>query len=254
MNKLTSFYFPIIQSSFLCVALLCGTACVNHGSKKPFDVTASSESFSLEQTNDVDKQNWKLEFSEDFNAAEIGTEPEEIFILDGDYTVQELKLGNKALLLPGTPMGEFGLLFGPRIKDQNLELSFSFFATKQGRRMPSVSAGIGGMRGYRMRLNPAIRKIVLSQDEVVLKEVAFSWTGGKWWNVRFRATAKEANQSTQLQIKLWPKMEKEPVDWFFSEKFKIEYEGGKCALWGYPYSSKEILFDDLMVLSSQQNK
>jgi hypothetical protein len=34
-----------------------------------------------------------------------------------------------------------------------------------------------------------------------------------------------------------------------SEKFDIQYKGGKCALWGFPYASTPILFDDLTILS-----
>ena len=38
--------------------------------------------------------------------------------------------------------------------------------------MPSVAASIGGIRGYRLRLNPA-RNVVLSLDETVLRELPF---------------------------------------------------------------------------------
>ena len=39
---------------------------------------------------------------------------------------------NKCLSLPGSPMGDFGLLFGPREREKPLELSFSFYASKKG--------------------------------------------------------------------------------------------------------------------------
>ena len=47
---------------------------------------------------------------------------------------------------------------------------------------------------------------------------------------------------------------------FYGEEFDIEYMGGKCALWGFPYSSTPILFDDIAVsptnreLSSKKKK
>ena len=191
---------------------------------------------------------WNVEFSEDFAGVDVDAEPESIFILDGEYTVQEGG-NNKCLSLPGSPMGDFGLLFGPREREKPLELSFSFYASKKGRRMPSIAASIGGVRGYKLRLNPAARNLVLSMDEIVFKEVPFSWKGEQWWKVRFQAFTGDTNQTTRLQCKLWPKEQNEPTEWFISEEFDIEYKGGKCALWGFPYSSTPILFDDLVISS-----
>ncbi len=70
---------------------------------------------------------WNLEYHENFSGCRVGEEPESLFILDGHYSVQEESKGQKYLQLPGTPMGDFGLLFGPRIKDRGLALRFSFF-------------------------------------------------------------------------------------------------------------------------------
>ena len=42
----------------------------------------------------------------------------------------------------------------------------------------------------------------------------------------------------------------EPKDWILSEQYDVEYEGGKCALWGFPYSSMPILFDNIEIRSN----
>ena len=191
---------------------------------------------------------WKLEFHENFASCGIGQEPDSLFILDGHYSVQEESKGQKYLQLPGTPMGDFGLLFGPRIKDRGLALRFSFFGTQKGRRMPSIAAGIGGVRALRLRLNPAARSLVISHDETILKQVPFVWKDGIWWDVFFQATP-STKGLTLIKCKLWPKQEQEPKAWFLEEEFKHEYEGGKCALWGIPYASTPILFDDLFIFS-----
>ena len=201
--------------------------------------------------NDLVKEmgsGWNLEYHEDFSSSGTGEEPESLFILDGHYSVQEESKGQKYLQLPGTPMGDFGLLFGPRIKDRGLALRFSFFATKKGRRMPSIAAGIGGVRSLRLRLNPAARSLVISHDETILKQVPFVWKDGIWWDVCFQATPTSKNL-TRVKCKLWPKKEQEPKVWLLEEEFKQEYEGGKCALWGVPYASTPILFDDLFIFS-----
>ncbi len=235
---------------FLFLVLLIGLSACVHQSNKNKSSSATRENASLEQESLGDEMDWNLEFSEDFSYVEVGTEPESLFILDGAYTVQAEQTGEKSLNLPGSPMGDFGLLFGSREKEKNLELSFSFFASKKGRRMPSIAAGIGGIRGYRIRLNPAAKNIVLSLDEMVLKEIPFSWSGDQWWKLRFQALAGDSNLTTRLQFKLWPEMNNEPKDWILSEQYDVEYKGGKCALWGFPYSSTPIRFDNIEIRSN----
>ena len=83
---------------------------------------------------------------ENFSGLELGSEPENLFILDGAYAVSQEE-NDKRLTLPGSPVGDFGLLFGPRVREKSLSLSFSFLATKRGRRLPALAAGLGGVRG-----------------------------------------------------------------------------------------------------------
>ena len=64
------------------------------------------------------RRGWNVEFSENFSKIGIGGEPDSLFILDGDYTVQQGVGDEKSLKLPGAPMGDFGLLFGPREKEK----------------------------------------------------------------------------------------------------------------------------------------
>ena len=231
-----------------CVFIMMTAGCIHYSSKN--DALNGSDQIEPSVQENIEAQiDWNMEFSEDFSGVDVDAEPESIFILDGEYTVQKADGNNKCLSLPGSPMGDFGLLFGPREREKPLELSFSFYASKKGRRMPSIAASIGGVRGYKLRLNPAARNLVLSMDETVFKEVPFSWKGEQWWKVRFQAFTGDTNQTTRLQCKLWPKEQNEPTEWFISEEFDIEYRGGKCALWGFPYSSTPILFDDLVISS-----
>ena len=251
MNKLRSL-IKSYQFLLNCLALLSffiTHGCVQKGIKKESPGEGDKNQIVVETTSSESNSGWVVEFSEDFSKIKTGSEPESLFILDGAYTVQEGQNDEKSLTLPGSPMGDFGLLFGPRIREKGLELRFSFFSRKKGRRMPSIAAGIGGVRGLRLRLNPAARNLALSFDEQTLKEIPFSWIGDQWWSVRFQMTPQDSNQSTFVQYKLWPKQEAEPDTWLVSEKFSIQYKGGKCALWGFPYASTPILFDDLTILS-----
>ena len=80
--------------------------------------------------------------------------------------------------------GRFWITFWNREREKALELIL--LRQQERARMPSVAASIGGVRGYKLRLNPA-RNIVLSMDETVFKTMPFSWHGDKWWNIRFQA-------------------------------------------------------------------
>ena len=191
-------------------------------------------------------QDWEKVFHEDFSNTPLGTEPESLFILDGAYSVQTAGNNEKVLALPGTPTGDYGLLFGPKIKGKAVELCFSFYASSRGRRMPSIAASVGGVRGLRLRLNPAARNLTFSLDETVLKEIPLDWKGKQWWRVRFRVIP---GTGTHVMCKLWPSSEVETVDWVLDEVFQVEYKGGKCALWGFPYAGTAILFDEITVLS-----
>ena len=234
---------------WLCFVLTLMVGCVHQSLKNKTSGETIQSDLSEQESVKV-KLSWNVEFSEDFSDVPVGGEPESIFILDGEYKVNQVKGTNKCLSLPGSPMGDFGLLFGPREREKSLELGFSFYATKKGRRMPSIAASIGGVRGYKFRLNPAARKIVLSINETIIHEMPYSWQGEKWWKVRFQAKPGDSNQTTGLLLKLWPQDEKEPAEWNLDQEFNIEYKGGKCALWGFPYSSTPILFDNLLIQSN----
>ena len=240
--------YQFLLNRLALLSFLVTHGCVQKGIYEPPNEGAENQ-IVVETTSSESSSSWVVEFSEDFSKVETGSEPENLFILDGAYMVQVDQNDQKSLTLPGSPMGDFGLLFGPRIREKGLELQFSFFSRKKGRRMPSIAARIGGVRGFRFRLNPAARNLVLTFDDQTLKEIPFSWIGDQWWSVRFQITPEDSDQSTFVQYKLWPKQEAEPDTWLVSEKFSIQYKGGKCALWGFPYASTPILFDDLTVLS-----
>lgn len=234
-------------SAFLSTFMIVG--CFQHTQENVSPVEISSGKSVPEKLSSKTNTNWVVEFSEDFSNINIGEEPEELFILDGAYTVQLSPSNEKSLTLPGSPMGDFGVLFGPRIREKAIELRFSFFSTKKGRRLPSIAAGIGGVRGLRLRLNPAAKKLILFYDDEVLKEIPFNWVAGQWWSMRLQMSPEDLNKSTFVRYKLWQKQKPEPSSWLFKEKFDIEYKGGKCAIWGFPYASTPIFFDDISILS-----
>ena len=223
--------------------------CIVCSQTHPISLDAKeSQNFSIQQIAETNSgREWKLSFLEDFSEVEIGSEPETLFILDGEFSVSSEK-GNSILSIPGSPVGEFGFLFGPRIRNKPMELEFTFKSNNQGRRYPSFAAGLGGVRGFRVRVNPAAGKVVLFHDDEPLNEVRFNWKSGEWYHLRIQAIPLNQDAS-QLKFKLWQASESEPLEWIMDFKAEIEFEGGKCAVWGYPYSGLPIYFDNIKIRS-----
>jgi hypothetical protein len=190
---------------------------------------------------------WEVDFEENFSNLDTGSEPENLFILDGAYTVTE-EGSNKRLTLPGSPVGDFGLLFGPRVREESLSLSFAFLGTKKGRRLPAMAAGLGGVRSYRFRLNAATKQIILLRQDVEIGKASYQWESGAWCQVRFQALLGDG-EKTRIRLKLWKRGEDEPDNWLMDQVDANEFAGGKCALWAYPYAGTPIHFDDLKIES-----
>ena len=127
---------------------------------------------------------------------------------------------HKRLTLPGSPVGDFGLLFGPRVREKSLSLSFSFLATKKGRRLPALAAGLGGVRSYRFRLNAATKEILLFRHDLEIGKVAYQWESGAWHSVCFQAIP-GAGENTRIRLKLWKRGEKEPDEWLLDRLTRV---------------------------------
>jgi hypothetical protein len=232
--------FGLLSFLVSCISLtLCG--CVKPKAFLPGEISAPKSKAAQEPSQ------WVVEFEEKFSEHAVGSEPENLFILDGAYAVTE-KENDKRLTLPGSPVGEFGLLFGPRVREKSLSLSFSFLTSRQGRRYPSLAAGLGGVRSYRLRFNAATKEILLFRGENEIGKIAFQWESGVWWHIRFQAIP-SGEQETRIGLKYWKRGEEEPAEWLVEVIDQNAFAGGKCALWGYPYAGTPIHFDDLKIES-----
>lgn len=238
-----------ILAGFLFFASLLSGGCVV-GDKTSGNAVVKSDPFDSNAEpvpEKTDKAKWKVVFETDWSDETVGKEPADLFVLDGSYLIVE-KDGDKALALPGSPVGDFGFLFGPRIKGKPVELKARIFSTRKGRRMPAFAAGLGGVNSYRLRLNPAAKTLQLSRGGEILEKIPFEWKSGSWTNLRFRAEPK-GDEGAILSAKVWSSDEKEPTGWHMTFKDSEPFAGGKSTLWGYPYAGTQIFFDDLSILA-----
>lgn len=183
-------------------------------------------------------------YSNDLEALKPEKLKEEFMIMAGEFALQ--KDGeNTVLELPGKPVDDVGLLFGPT-STAPVVAQARIFATKVRRRMPAFCVGVNGRRDYRLRVNPAADALELLRDGKVLASAEYKWASDQWIVMRLRVTSPDKGVS-RLEGKAWAEGQDEPKEWLVSHELKEDVLPARASLYGAPYSEKPIRFDDLKV-------
>jgi hypothetical protein len=191
------------------------------------------------------RDTWKIVYEQDFEKIEEGGLPEDFFLLEGDFSVRTIN-GQKLLSMLGNPVGEHGFLFGPRLGNETIQLSFSCLGGLKSRRHNVFSGAMGGIRGINYRVNPISSNVTVSfMDSKVVRPIY--WSSNNWVNIKITVIPKVADGESLLIIRSSSKSQ----DNFYSEETKMSLngmiKGGKCALWGFAYAEKEMYWDDLLI-------
>lgn len=180
----------------------------------------------------------------DFEAIEVGGEPDGFFLIDGEMKVEELD-GGKVLAVAATPLVETGGLLGDSMKGGGT-VEARVKADRKRRSYPRFGVGLHGLSGYRLRVVPSQGQIELVKNEETVKTEAFEWKPGEW--VTLRLSVSPAGEGKwKVEGRVWSGADEAP------EKPQIEltHEGsigsGKASVWGTPYAGLPIYFDDVVV-------
>ena len=138
-------------------------------------------------------------YSQDFTKAAPGDPPEDVMILDGQFTVKE-EAGNRFLELPGSPLETYGLLFG-NSRSNGVQAQARVWGTKAGRKQPVFALGLNGLGGFKLRVSPAKQAVELLQGDEVLRSAPFQWQSGEWTSLRLQVRA--VGPSVTLEAKAW---------------------------------------------------
>jgi hypothetical protein len=65
---------------------------------------------------------------------------------------------------------------------------------------------------------------------------------------------KAGDASWKVEGKAWTKGGTEPANWLINYDEKKEPSAGKASIWGQPYATTPIQFDDLVVTKASENK
>ena len=189
-------------------------------------------------------QSGKAIYENDFEKAELNKVPDDSLVLDGQFAVKE-ENGNKFLELPGAPLDTFGVLFGPTEKEGNA-VSARMSGTGKGRRYPTFAVGLNGQgtSAYKLQVTPAKKALELFKGDEVKATVPYEWQSGAWTRLWLQVRKVKDGQWI-VEGKAWT--DKEPSAWLVSFAESDQPVAGKASIWGSPYATTAIRFDDLKV-------
>src|SRR6266404_99549 len=187
-------------------------------------------------------------YENNFDKAELNKVPDDFLVLDGQFAVKQ-EGGERFLELPGAPLDTFGVLFGPTEKEGDA-VSARIFGTGKGRRYPTFAVGLNGQgtSAYRLQVSPAKKALELFKGDEVKATVPYEWQSGAWARLRLQVRKVKDGQ-WKVEGKAWT--DKEPSAWLVSLDEREQPVAGKASIWGSPYATTPIRFDELKVTSAR---
>jgi hypothetical protein len=185
-----------------------------------------------------------------FEQAEVGKVPEGFLVIEGAFEVKQEE-GNKFLELPGAPLDSFGLLFGPTEKS-GVSVSARIRSTNKGRRYPAFGVGLNGQSGYRLQVSPGKKALEIYKGDLVVASTPYDWKSDEWTMFQFQIT--KAGNVWKLAGKVWVQGATEPAQAMVSYDETEEPSPGRASVWGNPFATTPIQFDDLVVRSVPEGK
>ena len=110
-----------------------------------------------------------------------------------------------------------------------------------------MAVGLNGVGGYKLQISPAKKMIELYKGEDVKASVPFEWQSGGWTMFRLQVR-KVKDEVWKVEGKVWLQSGKEPAGWLIAYEEKEAPNAGRASIWGNPYSSTPIQFDDLVIV------
>ncbi len=185
----------------------------------------------------------KALYENNFEQAAVGSAPADFLVLDGGFAVKE-EGGNKFLELPGAPLDSFGALFGPTQKS-DVAVAARIKGTNKGRRYPTFGVGLNGQGGYKLRVSPGKNALEIYKGDEAVASVPYDWKSGEWTMMRLQVM--KVGDLWKVEGKAWAQGGSEPAQTMVSFEDKQEPSAGRASIWGSPYATTPIQFDDLAV-------
>ncbi len=189
-------------------------------------------------------QEAKSLYENDFQKGDLDKIPSDFMVIDGAFAVKQ-EGDNKFLELPGAPLDTYGTLFGPTEKE-GLTVSARVFSTGKGRRFPTFAIGLNGVAGYKLQVSPGKKLLEIYKADGVKSSVPLEWLSGKWTYLKLKSE-KSAGGKLTVHGKVWFEGSTEPSAWTVSFEDGEDVPSGRPSIWGSPFATTPIRFDDLRV-------
>lgn len=208
---------------------------------------AFSYGAALLNASPLQDQGWQILHEEKFEQIEEGSLPEDFFVLDGKFQVISNN-GRKCLAMSGNPVGEHGFLFGPRLNEENIELSFSCLGGLKSRRHNVFAGALGGARGLTFRVNPTSKEMILAMDRNDWQKThPVQWSSNQWMRILIRTNWDKEKEETVAMLQVC--QESSPEENLVESRILIDEKipSGKCAIWGFAYAEKQMFWDNFLI-------
>jgi hypothetical protein len=184
-----------------------------------------------------ERDTWETTYSQSWDASP-DLAMRELFVLEGGFEPGSVE-GNGTLRLPGTPLGDFGALYGPRFLAP-AETSLRAWAEARGRRMPTFGIGIAGANGYRLTVQAPARALVLTEALDEIARTPMTWKPGEWTELTLRVETTPAG-ARLIGVATQPGSEPARLEVDLPEPPRA----GRASLWAQPFAGKPVHFDSL---------
>ena len=125
-------------------------------------------------------------------------------------------------------------------------------STNHGRRYPAFGVGLNGQSGYRLQVSPGKKALEIYKGDLVVASTPYEWKSGEWTMFQFQIV--KAGTVWKLAGKVWVQGAAEPAQAMVSYDEKEEPSPGRASVWGNPFATTPIQFDDLAVNSVPEGK
>lgn len=183
-------------------------------------------------------------FRLDLSGAETGSEPEGLFVIDGEFVAGE-EGGRKVLEMKADPLVEGLVLVGDTLRGGGV-IRAKIRSARKGRSYPRFGVGLHGISGYRLRVVPAQKAIEIFKGEETVARQPYTWDGeaATWLELKVAAAG---GGKWRVEATVWPEGGEMPSAPQLAVDAKEERFTGKGVLCGTPYSGLPIRFDEVTI-------
>jgi len=185
----------------------------------------------------------------DFESEEFqGKLPDSLIVLSGKFSIEN-ENENHVLKLRESPLYTHGMLFTGVESSKNVSIKARIRSENRRRSMPRFGIGLNGIGGYKLRVTPSKKALELYKGKEVIQQTEIEWTPGEWTWLKLEVKQLD-DSSWQISGSAWCDCDSEPYDWMITYNEPDQPLEGPPSLWGTPYSSKPIFYDDISIESS----